>query len=142
MISAFFHFHHTLNRLFFWKHKGWGRGGAVKLTPPRKKYPQKSRLIRVNIWQLSVILQADLFEDITRQADLPILNDLVWWLIQFTIRTFRLHILHKFIDILTFNDLTCWLKIVALQILLLLSRRTTSEECPLMTLFWSRRSGP
>ena len=59
MMSAFFfHFQHTLNRLFNncitlhlyynssslnMKGEGWG-GGALKLTPPpRKNYPQKAQ---------------------------------------------------------------------------------------------------
>ena len=40
------------------------------------------------------------------QLDLPTLNGLVWWLMLFMIKRFRLRKLQELVDLLIFNDLT------------------------------------
>ena len=65
-----------------------------------------------------------------KQSDLPTLNGLTWWLILFTIWTFRLRTLQEYIDLLTYNGLRCWLTILVLQMLLLL---TIVEQTGLLT---------
>ena len=49
MMSGFFHFQHTLNRLFNNCIKLYKRETEVKLTPPEKTILKKPSLIRVNI---------------------------------------------------------------------------------------------
>ena len=70
---------------------------------------------RLNNWRLLTILRTDLLENLQltglltlqEQSDLPTLSGLVWWLILFTIWTFRLRTLQEFIDLMIFNGSTC-----------------------------------